>query len=165
MRPPSMELRAKRSGAQAMIPCATPFSMPVIMSLKIGRPGAFALNHMAYFVLTHRLRQRLIASAPARIVNTASAAHQGQYLDFNDLQMEKHFRPWTAYAGTTLGWESSRHGYPLLLAGIEMVFWGLTRHRRLHSIECSQKTSHHCPQWLGNCKIGDRPWGSFLERP
>ena len=27
--------------------------------------------------------------------------------------------------GTTLGWESSRHGYSLL-AGIEMVFWGLT---------------------------------------
>ena len=23
-------------------------------------------------------------------------------------------------------WESSCHGYPLLLAGIEMVFWGLT---------------------------------------
>jgi NAD(P)-dependent dehydrogenase (short-subunit alcohol dehydrogenase family) len=42
----------------------------------------FALNHKAYFVLTHRLRERLIASAPARIVNTASSAHQGQYLDF-----------------------------------------------------------------------------------
>ena len=54
-----------------------------------GLERTFALNHMAYFVLTHRLRERLIASAPARIVNTASAAHQGQYLDFNDLQMEK----------------------------------------------------------------------------
>jgi NAD(P)-dependent dehydrogenase (short-subunit alcohol dehydrogenase family) len=32
----------------------------------------FALNHMAYFVLTHQLRERLIASAPARVVNTAS---------------------------------------------------------------------------------------------
>jgi len=36
----------------------------------------FATNHMAYVVLTHGLRERLIASAaPARVVNTASAAH------------------------------------------------------------------------------------------
>jgi NAD(P)-dependent dehydrogenase (short-subunit alcohol dehydrogenase family) len=42
----------------------------------------FALNHMAYFVLTQQLRERLIASTPARIVNTASRAHQGQFLNF-----------------------------------------------------------------------------------
>jgi hypothetical protein len=62
-----------------------------------GLERTFTLNQMAYFVLTHRLRERLIASAPARIVNTASSAHQGQYLDFNDLQMEKHYRARTAY--------------------------------------------------------------------
>ena len=37
----------------------------------------FALNHMAYFVLTEALRDKLIASAPARIVSTSSTAHQG----------------------------------------------------------------------------------------
>jgi retinol dehydrogenase 12 len=67
-----------------------------------GLERTFALNHMAYFVLTHRLRERLIASAPARIVNTASSAHQGQYLDFNDLQMEKHYRARTAYGRSKL---------------------------------------------------------------
>jgi NAD(P)-dependent dehydrogenase (short-subunit alcohol dehydrogenase family) len=46
----------------------------------------FALNHMSYFVLTEALRERLIASAPARIVSTSSTAHQGTKLDFNDLQ-------------------------------------------------------------------------------
>jgi NAD(P)-dependent dehydrogenase (short-subunit alcohol dehydrogenase family) len=46
----------------------------------------FALNHMSYFVLTEALRERLIASAPARIVSTSSTAHQGAKLDFNDLQ-------------------------------------------------------------------------------
>jgi NAD(P)-dependent dehydrogenase (short-subunit alcohol dehydrogenase family) len=45
-----------------------------------------ALNHMSYFVLTEALRERLIASAPARIVSTSSTAHQGAKLDFNDLQ-------------------------------------------------------------------------------
>jgi retinol dehydrogenase 12 len=34
----------------------------------------FATNHMAYFVLTQGLRERLLASSPARIVSTASDA-------------------------------------------------------------------------------------------
>jgi NAD(P)-dependent dehydrogenase (short-subunit alcohol dehydrogenase family) len=46
----------------------------------------FALNHMAYFVLTEALRDKLIASAPARIVSTSSIAHERESLDFNDLQ-------------------------------------------------------------------------------
>src|ERR1700722_20172913 len=46
----------------------------------------FALNHMAYFVLTEALRDRLVASAPARIGSTASSAHQGMSLDFSDLR-------------------------------------------------------------------------------
>jgi NAD(P)-dependent dehydrogenase (short-subunit alcohol dehydrogenase family) len=49
----------------------------------------FALNHMAYFTLTQALRERFIASAPARIVSTASDAHQGASLDFDDLQSAK----------------------------------------------------------------------------
>jgi NAD(P)-dependent dehydrogenase (short-subunit alcohol dehydrogenase family) len=46
----------------------------------------FALNHMAYFVLSEALRDKLIASAPARIVSTSSIAHERESLDFNDLQ-------------------------------------------------------------------------------
>jgi NAD(P)-dependent dehydrogenase (short-subunit alcohol dehydrogenase family) len=46
----------------------------------------FALNHMAYFVLSEALRDKLIASAPARIVSTSSVAHERVSLDFNDLQ-------------------------------------------------------------------------------
>ncbi len=37
----------------------------------------FALNHMAYFVLTEALRDKLVASAPARIVSTSSSAASG----------------------------------------------------------------------------------------
>jgi NAD(P)-dependent dehydrogenase (short-subunit alcohol dehydrogenase family) len=67
-----------------------------------GMERTFALNHMAYFVLTHQLRERLVATAPARIVNTASAAHRGNVLDFDDLQMEKHYRAMTAYGRSKL---------------------------------------------------------------
>ncbi len=51
----------------------------------------FAINHMAYFVLTLGLRERLFASSPARIVNTASEAHRGCQLDFDDLQSANGF--------------------------------------------------------------------------
>jgi NAD(P)-dependent dehydrogenase (short-subunit alcohol dehydrogenase family) len=67
-----------------------------------GIERTFALNHMAYFLLTHQLRDRLMASAPARIVNTASAAHRGNALDFGDLQMEKRYRPMSAYGRSKL---------------------------------------------------------------
>jgi retinol dehydrogenase-12 len=58
-----------------------------------GLEMTFALNHMAYFVLTDALGERLVASAPARIVSTASDAHQNPTasLDFDDLQTAKGY--------------------------------------------------------------------------
>jgi NAD(P)-dependent dehydrogenase (short-subunit alcohol dehydrogenase family) len=67
-----------------------------------GLERTFALNHMAYFVLTHGLRERLLAASPARIVNTASGAHSGNSLDFDDLQMERRYRALTAYGRSKL---------------------------------------------------------------
>jgi NAD(P)-dependent dehydrogenase (short-subunit alcohol dehydrogenase family) len=57
---------------------------------------------MAYFVVTEGLRERLLASAPARIVNTASVAHQGQMLDLDDLQLARGFSPMKAYGRSKL---------------------------------------------------------------
>ena len=62
----------------------------------------FALNHMAYFVLTEALREKLIASAPARIVSTSSTAHQGARLDFNDLQSANGYGGLKAYGRSKL---------------------------------------------------------------
>jgi retinol dehydrogenase 12 len=62
-----------------------------------GLECTFATNHMAYFVLTHCLRERLIAAAPARVVNTASRAHEDATLDFADLQMAARYNFRTAY--------------------------------------------------------------------
>ena len=67
-----------------------------------GLEFTFALNHMAYFVLTEGLRERLLASTPARIVNTASAAHQDATLDFDDLQSAKNFGAMKAYSRSKL---------------------------------------------------------------
>jgi NAD(P)-dependent dehydrogenase (short-subunit alcohol dehydrogenase family) len=67
-----------------------------------GLECTFALNHMAYFVVTEGLRERLSASGPARIINTASAAHQGGKLDFDDLQSAKGFGAMKAYSRSKL---------------------------------------------------------------
>src|SRR5271156_3485465 len=67
-----------------------------------GLEYTFALNHMAYFVVTEVLRERLSSSGPARIINTASAAHQGATLDFDDLQSAKRFGAFKAYGRSKL---------------------------------------------------------------
>jgi len=62
----------------------------------------FALNHMAYFVLTRTLREKFVASAPARVVSTSSMAHQGVSLDFSDLQSARRYNGWQAYGRSKL---------------------------------------------------------------
>jgi NAD(P)-dependent dehydrogenase (short-subunit alcohol dehydrogenase family) len=63
----------------------------------------FATNHLAYFVLTQGLRDRLLAAAPtARVVNTSSDAHKGNQLDFADLQSSKDYRAFRVYGRSKL---------------------------------------------------------------
>jgi NAD(P)-dependent dehydrogenase (short-subunit alcohol dehydrogenase family) len=65
-----------------------------------GLEMTFALNHMAYFVLTNLLRPRLAAGA--RIVSTASDAHKGAQLDFSDLQSDRNYSGFGAYGRSKL---------------------------------------------------------------
>ncbi len=67
-----------------------------------GLEMTFAVNHMAYFVLTEGLRPTLAASKPARIVNTASGAHRGATLDFGDLQSERAYSGFQVYGRSKL---------------------------------------------------------------
>ncbi len=61
----------------------------------------FATNHMSYFILTHGLRERLLASAPARVVNVASEAHKNARLNFHDLQSD-HYSGFPVYGRSKL---------------------------------------------------------------
>lgn len=62
-----------------------------------GFERTFALDHLAYFALTEALRDVLVASAPARVVNVASDAHLGGRMRFDDLMMEKGYGGTQAY--------------------------------------------------------------------
>jgi NAD(P)-dependent dehydrogenase (short-subunit alcohol dehydrogenase family) len=61
-----------------------------------------AVNHLAPFLLTTLLLDRLCKSAPARIVNVASVAHEGAHFDFDDPAMERGYRPFAAYGRSKL---------------------------------------------------------------
>ncbi len=54
-----------------------------------GLEQTFAVNHLGYFQLTTLLLDRLVASAPSRIVNVASVGHRRGTMDFDNLQFEK----------------------------------------------------------------------------
>lgn len=56
-----------------------------------GYEMTFAVNHLAYFLLTNLLLDMLKASAPARIVNVSSDAHKGAKINFDDLQSTKGY--------------------------------------------------------------------------
>ena len=62
----------------------------------------FATNHVAYAVLTHGLRACLAAGAPSRVINTASDAHRGATLAFEDLQAAQGYSGYKVYGRSKL---------------------------------------------------------------
>jgi NAD(P)-dependent dehydrogenase (short-subunit alcohol dehydrogenase family) len=63
----------------------------------------FALNHLAYFLLTNLLLDTMKNGKTARIINVASSVHRGcSKIDFNDLQSEVDYYGKRAYAQSKL---------------------------------------------------------------
>lgn len=63
----------------------------------------FATNYLSPFLLTHRLRELLCASAPARIITVSSSAHRRvKDVDFDDLATGRTFHQTHTYAATKL---------------------------------------------------------------
>ena len=67
-----------------------------------GYERTFAVNHLAPFLLTNLLLDRLRASAPARVVTTSSDAHRAGHMDLDDLQGERSWSSWGAYGASKL---------------------------------------------------------------
>ena len=62
-----------------------------------GLEHTFALNHLAPYLLTNLLLDRLIASSPARVVTVSSGAHSMGKIDFDDLMGERNYSGSRAY--------------------------------------------------------------------
>ncbi|HVW28295.1 MAG TPA: SDR family oxidoreductase [Polyangiaceae bacterium] len=67
-----------------------------------GLESTFAVNHLAPFLLTNLLLDRLKESASSRIVNVASRAHIRSGIDFDDLEGKKSYNGLKAYAQSKL---------------------------------------------------------------
>jgi retinol dehydrogenase 14 len=67
-----------------------------------GLERTFAVNHLAPFLLTSLLLDRLTASAPARILTVSSGAHVRGRIDFDDLQGERNYSGQRAYSQSKL---------------------------------------------------------------
>ncbi len=62
----------------------------------------FAGNHLSYFLLTNLLLDKLVENAPSRIINVSSNAHEGQVLDFSDLECRRNYQFMQAYGKSKL---------------------------------------------------------------
>jgi retinol dehydrogenase-14 len=67
-----------------------------------GYESTFAVNHLAPFLLTEMLLDRIIASGSARIVTTASVGHYRGTMDFDDLGFERGYQIMRAYSRSKL---------------------------------------------------------------
>jgi retinol dehydrogenase 12 len=96
------ELRAAYPSLHVLINNAGIFQLRRTTTVD-GFETTFAVNHLACFLLTHLLLDRLIATPGARIVTVASDAHRfGGPLDFGDLQSERRYRPMRVYGRSKL---------------------------------------------------------------
>jgi len=63
-----------------------------------GYEMTFGVNHLAHFLLTILLLDLIKSSAPSRIINVSSMAHSGNEFDLENLNSEKSFSSYNAYA-------------------------------------------------------------------
>ena len=67
-----------------------------------GLEATFAVNHLAGFLLTELVKDRVVAAAPARIVFTSSDGHYSGTMDFDDLGFERGYTIMKAYGRSKL---------------------------------------------------------------
>jgi NAD(P)-dependent dehydrogenase (short-subunit alcohol dehydrogenase family) len=68
-----------------------------------GYERQFGTNHLGHFALTGRLLPALVRQPGSRVVTVSSNQHKrAKAIDFDDLQGERGYRPWPAYAQSKL---------------------------------------------------------------
>jgi len=86
-----------------------------------GLEYTFALNHLAPFLLTNLLLERLKDSGPARVVTVSSGAQAMGRMDFADLQGERAYSGQRAYNQSKLANVLFTYGLAARLAGTRVT--------------------------------------------
>ncbi|XP_076143525.1 retinol dehydrogenase 12-like [Alosa pseudoharengus] len=62
----------------------------------------FGVNHLGHFLLTNSLLDLLKKSAPSRVVNVSSLAHEKGEIDFDDINLDRYYDPVKSYRQSKL---------------------------------------------------------------
>lgn len=89
---PKLDLLVNNAGVMAI---------PQRLVTAAGFETQFGVNYLGHFALSARLMPALRLGR-ARVVSLASLAHRRGRIDFDDLQSERGYRPWTAYQQSKL---------------------------------------------------------------
>jgi NAD(P)-dependent dehydrogenase (short-subunit alcohol dehydrogenase family) len=95
------EFQNKHDGLDVLVNNAGVFTRKRSVT-RDGIETTFAVNHLAYFLLTNLLLEPIKRRAPSRIVNVSSRAHTSATLNFDDLQGERQYGGWNAYCQSKL---------------------------------------------------------------
>jgi NAD(P)-dependent dehydrogenase (short-subunit alcohol dehydrogenase family) len=88
---PTVDVLANNAGLQTRRRETSPDGFELVL----------AVNHLAPFLLTNLLLQRVQAS-DGRVITTSSSAHRAGRIDFDDLQMERRWGGFRAYGRSKL---------------------------------------------------------------
>jgi len=77
-------------------------AFPTRQTTADGFEAQFGTNHLGHFALTERLLPLLRRGRQPRIVNVSSLAHRQGAIRFDDLQLERSYKPWVAYTQSKL---------------------------------------------------------------
>lgn len=89
--------RAEHDRLDVLVNCAGAFFRERRVTAD-GLEMTFAVNHLAYFLLTNLLIDCLRRSGSARVLNITAPATTK--IDFDDLQAERRYRPFTAFGAS-----------------------------------------------------------------
>jgi NAD(P)-dependent dehydrogenase (short-subunit alcohol dehydrogenase family) len=95
-------LRARQPGLDVLVNNAGVFMQQRVLTAD-GLETTFAVNHLAPFLLSQLLLESLKARPQPRIVNVSSNTHRSARVDFDNLQGERHYDGYAAYALSKLG--------------------------------------------------------------
>jgi len=119
----AMRLRQSETSLERLINNAGIMAPPRRERTEEGFERQFGVNYLGHFLLTSLLLPLLIAAESPRVVQLSSLAHRSGYIDFDDLNGDKHYDPWRAYRQSKLAMllfaqalsrRSEEHGWGLL---------------------------------------------------